>query len=178
MSELSNNMRATVSNMVRIYEELTRLFLDADDLMTRNGHRVLRGSALEAELSRSLNFPRWWLMFAGSRYYIPEDDPQLARAIGVFLYDARHEPIDPILVLGAFRGAEAEDIAEEINPAGVLWEAWNKGTADRTLGRDLEVGAVRAVSRGIVRGVLLEEIGDFQALEELVISPLLELKLD
>ncbi len=47
MSKISENIQATFENMVKIYEETAWLFLDADDLMARNGHSVLRGSSIE-----------------------------------------------------------------------------------------------------------------------------------
>lgn len=178
MSELSENLKATVENMVKFYEELARLFLDADDLMIRNAHRVLKGSALESESCRSLNYPRWWLMFGGIRYYIPDADPHLGRAIGVFVYNSRHEPTEPVLVLGAFRGDPDEVSGEEINPAGALWDAWNKMIPEQTLGLDHAVGAVRDVSRGIVHGMLLEEVTDFEALETKVVNVLLGMNVD
>lgn len=175
MSEISENIRATVVNMVRIYEETARFFLDADDLMTRNGHRVLKGSALESESSKSLHYPRWWLMFYGIRYYIPEQDPNVARAIGVFFYDSRHEPIDPIIVTGVFVGSDLEGDEAEVTPYFVLWEAWNKAVSDQTLGKVYEVGEVRKVRKGKVRAMLLEEVSDFEALESKLINPLLEM---
>ena len=176
MSETSDNIRATVTNMVKIYEETARFFLDADDLMGRNSHRVLKGSRLESELSRSLNYPRWWLMFSGVRYYIPDEDPSVARAIGVFFYDSRHEPIEPIIVMGMFIRIDSEDAEPEINPFGVLWEAWNKAISDQTLDKDHNVGEVRNIGQGKVRGMLLEEVSDFEALESKVINPLLEMQ--
>lgn len=175
MSEISENIRATVVNMVRIYEETARFFLDADDLMTRNGHHVLRGSALESESSKSLHYPRWWLLFFGVRYYIPEEDPNVARAIGVFFYDARHEPMEPIVVIGTFVGLDDEDDVEQANPYGVLWEAWNKSIPDQTLGKDHKAGKIQKMRQGIIRGMLLEQVSDYEALESRVINPLLEM---
>ncbi len=173
MSEISENIRSTFTNMVKIYEETARFFLDADDLMTRNGYRVLKGSALESETSRSLNHPRWWLMFSGVRYYIPEENPEVARAIGVYFYDSRHEPIEPIVVLGTFAREEMDGDEGEINPFGVLGDAWNKANPDQGLDKDHQVGEVRNIRQGKVRGMLLEDVPDFETLESKVINPLL-----
>jgi len=178
VSETSENIRATFTNMVKIYEETAKFFLDADELMTRNGYRVLKGSALESESSRSLNYPRWWLMFAGVRYYIPEENPDISRAIGIYFYDSSHQPIEPIIVIGTFVRDESEGDEDEINPFGTLGDAWNKEITDPMLEKEYEVGKIRNVKRGKVRGMLLEGVTDFEALESKVINPLIEMKLD
>jgi hypothetical protein len=178
MSEISENIRKTFSNMVKIYEETARFFLDADDIMIRNGHHILKGSALESESSRSLNFPRWWLMFSGIRYYVADDDPDIARAIGIFFYDANHDPIDPVVGFGVFKRVEHIDEEPEVNPFGALWDAWYKLGFDQSLNQEFKVEAVRKIDKGKMLGILLEEVADFEALEGMVIAPLLEMQLE
>lgn len=177
MSEISLNIRSTFANMIKIYEETARLLLDADDLMNRNGHRSLKGSGIESPYSKSLSYPRWWLTFSAVRYYVSEDDPRDARALGVFFFNSRLEPIEPIAVCGLLRGKD-DDAEPEINPAWVLWDAWTKNVSDQTLGEDHEFEDVKGVAKGRLRAIPLEELKDVEALEEKLIQPLLELSWD
>ena len=172
MGELSENIKATFSNLLQIYEETADMFLDADDLMIRNGHRVLKGSALESGTSKSLDSPRWWATFSGVRYYVPDDDPLIAKSIGVFFMDSRLEPMDPIIVYSCMHAVDDED-EDEISPYWVIWDAWFKNLSDRSLDVDHTFPSLRKVAGGKIRALLLEEINDRQQLEDLVISQLL-----
>lgn len=150
------------------------LFLDADDIMMRNGHRILKGSALESGTSKSLDSPRSWTTFAGVRYYIPDNDPFVAKSIGVFFMNSRLEPIDPIIVYACMHATEDEE-ESEINPSWVSWDAWFKTLFDQTLEVDHTFPSLRNVLGGKIRCLLLEKIGNREQLGEMVINPLLEM---
>lgn len=174
MGEVSENIKATFANMVQIYEETASLFLDVDDLMARNGHRVIKGSAIESAYSKSLNYPRWWVTHAGARYYVSEEDPWVARSIGVFFLDSRLEPTDPIIVLATMRGI-AEEEEDEINPSWVLWDAWTKGVTDHSIEEEHTFGNIKKVERGKIIAIPLEKVADRESLEMLIVNPLLEM---
>ena len=174
MGEISENIKATFSNIIRIYEETASLFLDVDDLMVRNGFRLAKGTGIESAHSRSLNYPRWWMAFAGARYYISEADPMVAKSMGVIFLDSRMEPMDPVIVFATMKGS-SEDSEEEVNPSGVLHEAWMKGIKDQSMEADHPFAKTRDVEQGKIKGILLEKVTDRSSLEELVINPLLEM---
>jgi hypothetical protein len=174
MGEVSENIKASFANILHIYEETASLFLDADDLMERNGYKSLRGAALEAGLSRSLDYPNWWALFSGVRYYISEDDPWVAKSIAVFFLDARQEAMDPIIVFSSMRGKRDED-EDQVNPSWVLRDAWTDGIQDQTVGVEHTFENIRKVERGKLTSLYLEEIVDRTTLELAVINPLLEL---
>ena len=174
MGEISDNIKATFSNMVRIYEEMASLLLDADDLMTRNGYRPLKGSAIESAYSKSLNHPRWWMTLSGARYYVSDEDPMVAKAIGFFFFNSRLEPIDPVIVFSTMCGSE-EGSEGEVNPSWVLWEAWTKGVSDQALDKEHTFTNIKSIRQGKISGVLLENVVDQTSLELLVINPLLSM---
>lgn len=174
MSEISQNISDTFGNMIKIYEETARLLLDADDLMTRNGHHASRGMGIESPYSKSLTYPRWWLTFSAVRYYISEDEPRDARGVGVFFFNSRLDPIEPIIVFGLLRGKD-DDTEPEINPSWVLWDAWSKSVNDQTLGVVHEFHNVKGVTKGRLKAILLEEVTDVESLEQKVIQPMLEM---
>ena len=174
MGEISENVKATFANLIQIYEQTANLFLDVDDLMIRNGHRVLKGSAIESAYSRSLNSPRWWVTFSGVRYYVSDADPMVARAVGVFFLDSRLDPINPIFVISAMRG-NADEEGDEVNPSWVLWDAWNTGVSDHSLEEEHSFGTVKKIDRGKIVAIPLEKVADRASLEMLVVNPLLEM---
>ena len=115
-------------------------------------------------------------MFACARYFISDEDPLVAKAIGVFLVDSRREPIYPIIVFASMHGS-VDEVEEEINPAGVLWDAWTKGISDQTIGIEHQFTNVRKVKQGKIMAIPMEEIEDYAALEEKVINAVLAMDL-
>lgn len=174
MSELSESIKVSFENVLKIYEQTASLFLDADDLMQRRGYRNLGGSGIESPFSKRLDYPRWWLCGSAVRHYVSEMKIDIARSIGVFFVDARMQTIEPLVIMAVVKGEVAES-TEEVDPTWMLWDAWNKQIPDQSLNEDHVFKNFKKVEQGKMRALLLENIEDHEGLKKLVIDPLLSM---
>ena len=174
MSELSESIRVSFDNVLKIYEQVASLILDVDDLMQRRGYRNLGGSGIESPYSKRLDYPRWWLCGSAVRHYVSEMKIDIARSIGVFFVDARMQTIEPLVVMAVLKG-EVEESTEEVDPTWMLWDAWNKQIPDQSLNKDHIFKNFKKIQQGKIKAILLEEVKDHDSLESLVIEPLLSM---
>ncbi len=174
MTELSENIKTSFANIQSIYEQIANLFSDVDDLMQQRGYRNMGRASVEAPFSKSLNYPRWWLVGSASRYYILDTQPEIARSIGIFFLDGQMQPIDPIVLMGVLKGKIDEE-NEEVDPFWVLWDAWNKELSDHSLVNEHTFKDFKKIQQGKLLAIPLEEIKDHESLEKMVIEPLLEM---
>lgn len=175
MSEISDNIKTTFENILKIYNETASLILDADELMDRSGYTPLRGAWMETEYSRSLEYPNFWLAQAAGRYYKYEKDPKIAKAIGVLFLDGNLDVTDPIIVSTSLKCRFDEE--DGISPYINLRKTWFLQLGERSLGENHEFGEINLIERGKIRGILLENVTNHETLEKLVVEPLLAMDL-
>lgn len=174
MSEIAENIKKTFENILKIYEETASLILDTDVIMDRYEYMPFRGSWMEVEYSRSLEYPRYWFAQAVVRYYKSEKDSKLANAVGVLFLDGNMDAIEPIVASASMRCKLNEE--GEISPFGVLRNAWFFQAGNRSLGEPHEFGEIKEVEKGKIRGIALEEVKNHEDLEKLIVEPLIAME--
>jgi hypothetical protein len=174
MSEISENITATFSNVIQIYEETASMLQDLDALMEQHGYRCFHGSAFGSEQSRQINYPKHWLIPFMSRYYANEETPMEFKGVSIFYLDATQTPIVPIIVYGCFL-SEGSEVSERKYWYAMLKDAWFKHVDQRVFDEEIQVTGLDGIQNAIIRALLLEEIQDIESLEAKIVGPLLSI---
>lgn len=174
MTDLSENIKCSLENVIQVYEAVASLFGDSDELMKEEGFQCRLGNSIGTEQSKSLLRPARWLTPYASRYYDSHSKSE-KRGICIQMLDLDTEkPIKPIVLMGSFWQSKK---GKPNLPYSALWEAWSlvKDEHEQDKGKDIPFFGLRDIFYGKIRAIDLASVKTQAALKRNVIKPLIDM---
>lgn len=100
MSNPSESIKTTFSNLVEIYKSTAILLLDTESLLLGKDYTSANAS-LATEQSKNMNKPSEWITYFACKYFYKKES-NIILGTGAFFLDANKQPINPIFILGKF----------------------------------------------------------------------------
>ncbi len=176
MSELTNDIRITFENIMKVYQASSSLLLDTDSLMEEKGYTCVHGNYLGTEQSKNINLPNNWIPPFCSRHYVNIQDPEKIKTIGIFYVDKAKIPIDPLIITAIFQMDKDKDAKVLPYYYGYLKEAWFSLAEEKKLDSVIDISGGWNFIKGKVRAVSLDVVDDQASLKTKVIQPLLNMR--
>lgn len=137
---LSENVKISFDNIANVYEESSLLLIDLAAELEEIGFEKLKGmknSVGTTDLSRDINWPRYWLIRYATLFFQTETEPDGNRLLSatVIYFDLEPKAVKPYLIIG---------VCEKFD--GGSWDYWwmhraffNGGNMFRYYGRDNKI---------------------------------------
>ena len=77
MSDISENIKTTFGNLLKIYNESGSLMQDAESMMENAGYSCIHGNTTGTTQSKNFHNPQWWITPFISRYYSSDVNPSV-----------------------------------------------------------------------------------------------------
>jgi len=132
MSNDSADLNRVINQVRDFFEEISKLLLTADALMSKGGWNPMNGNTCTSELSYSLNTPRQWMPNYLCRFYRHRDYPSLLPCVSVILGAIDDDPklVQEPLVSGCLFDYGKDNIVKDWGMRYCNWHIYTSNRKD------------------------------------------------